>query len=230
MRGKRLRDLFLNAKTRITPAHAGKTTMEKAEFTAPSDHPRACGENWHTMLHDIATSGSPPRMRGKHDRRDKEERTLRITPAHAGKTQAHTCNTFRRSDHPRACGENASTNAKVLILHGSPPRMRGKLTTGSALSLIRRITPAHAGKTPCQVVARRPLTDHPRACGENRVNGLNRLRDDGSPPRMRGKPSIKALPSVLKRITPAHAGKTLCGSGNAGGLSDHPRACGENKN
>ena len=45
--------------------------------------------------------------------------------------------------------------------------MRGKLLKSSLKALMRRITPAHAGKTQ-KLMFQVPLPkDHPRACGEN---------------------------------------------------------------
>ena len=53
---------------------------------------------------------------------------IRITPAHAGKTQ--NLDQFREKpeDHPRACGENFGEGDCDGVFQGSPPRMRGKHT------------------------------------------------------------------------------------------------------
>ena len=51
---------------------------------------------------------------------------------------------------------------------------------------------------------------------------------DGSPPRMRGKPTLICLFEISHRITPAHAGKTETKASHEGITADHPRACGEN--
>ena len=72
---------------------------------------------------------------------------LRITPAHAGKTQAFLADCSETQDHPRACGENGATKNQMGWLGGSPPRMRGKLHIFAARRNRHRITPAHAGKT-----------------------------------------------------------------------------------
>ena len=45
---------------------------------------------------------------------------------------------------------------------------------------------------------------------------------------MRGKHSIKRKRNEIFRITPAHAGKTLCKGETLRDKEDHPRACGEN--
>ena len=193
-----------------------------------TDHPRACGENLIYTAYRALSSGSPPRMRGKHELRSQRYLRQRITPAHAGKTQRYqelitavtdhprACGEnqtrAQRSraerDHPRACGENEALGCHVVVGGGSPPRMRGKLVLLSRHSQRARITPAHAGKTPASRRTCPQCPDHPRACGEN-AHGGEHLGD-------------------LFRITPAHAGKTVPAAELFSSYSDHPRACGEN--
>ena len=50
-------------------------------------------------------------------------------------------------DHPRACGENGHQLYGVVVEHGSPPRVRGKLGDVGKIISDARITPARAGKT-----------------------------------------------------------------------------------
>ena len=173
-------------------------------------------------------SGSPPRMRGKPKRPHRSRRYPRITPAHAGKTTHATPPKPRRTDHPRACGENPRLIGLQRADDGSPPRMRGKQRKGALQDASRRITPAHAGKTAQRRSTRCFTTDHPRACGENRPDGRPCGAHGGSPPRMRGKPLCAPRFTVPTRITPAHAGKTQSGLMASTRAADHPRACGEN--
>ena len=65
-------------------------------------------------------------MRGKLAVRFLISEGLRITPAHAGKTNLTLTEIQLCKDHPRACGENASPNQFYKPTPGSPPRMRGK--------------------------------------------------------------------------------------------------------
>ena len=134
----------------------------------------------------------------------------------------------RMSDHPRACGENYSFSSIMSTQNGSPPRMRGKLVAVWDGEKVKRITPAHAGKTRRAAGASLTRTDHPRACGENRDCIAEDIPDHGSPPRMRGKRARVFGGSSYRRITPAHAGKTLYINFIYYVHSDHPRACGEN--
>ena len=127
MRGKRFFLGFPLPKTRITPEHAGKTTLLQSQSTGLKDHPRACGENARLQQKMPLLNRSPPRMRGKLPSIICGSASTRITPAHAGKTHTLIDCRVRRG--------------------GSPPRMRGKLKPDFGRDGRSRITPAHAGKT-----------------------------------------------------------------------------------
>ena len=53
----------------------------------------------------------------------------RITPAHAGKSDIIVFSAGITEDHPRICGEKAFGFVKVYGRQGSPPHMRGKVTS-----------------------------------------------------------------------------------------------------
>ena len=153
--------------------------------------------------------GSPPRVRGKLV--DSFDWIIqgRITPARAGKTKRLSKLFNRVGDHPRACGENEDSIRLELEEAGSPPRVRGKRSYCDVRSGVRRITPARAGKTAGGYRQHDRSEDHPRACGENGLVPPTCSTHLGSPPRVRGKPWRIKFSSVLFRITPARAGKTL---------------------
>ena len=167
-------------------------------------------------------------MRGKLSLFVNDSDGIRITPAHAGKTFGITKITGLESDHPRACGENASNAINSAVGFGSPPRMRGKPSHLLFSSRSRRITPAHAGKTGGSVRSCLSISDHPRACGENFFIKRLTFFPGGSPPRMRGKHIAIKVHYYRFRITPAHAGKTSLVHRWHSRRPDHPRACGEN--
>ena len=106
--------------------------------------------------------------------------------------------------------------------------MRGKHTGQHRHRGISGITPAHAGKTMAAAEMCGVRRDHPRACGENRIEEINGMARVGSPPRMRGKHSLSCTKSPKRGITPAHAGKTKVRIPVIQIDWDHPRACGEN--
>ena len=167
MRGKQARIAPCVASARITPAHAGKTEKAADFIPCVADHPRACGENTAGRTRPSSIFGSPPRMRGKLTVSELCHCVLRITPAHAGKTQFNQLCRSRLSDHPRACGENYLFHLAQAAKAGSPPRMRGKPAQQKQIVQWGRITPAHAGKTGDINAFEQDVTDHPRACGEN---------------------------------------------------------------
>ena len=172
---------------RIIPAHAGQTPPSTTRDTCRPDHPRACGANKGAFAQTLSADGSSPRMRGKHLGADRFNQRGRIIPAHAGQTFPQLFCPVFCSDHPRACGANHGGRAAFHAIHGSSPRMRGKLGQIIKTETRNRIIPAHAGQTHGGVIVAVPSTDHPRACGANPNTVIPVTATAGSSPRMRGK-------------------------------------------
>ena len=86
-----------------------------------------CGENASRFVSSALIRGSPPRVRGKHNKLDAISDYSRITPACAGKTILRHYANKSKKDHPRVCGENMRWFISIGGLPGSPPRVRGKL-------------------------------------------------------------------------------------------------------
>ena len=194
--------------SRIIPAHAGQTPDSRSTSTRSSDHPRACGANWHAHQSRQFAGGSSPRMRGKQRPVAELGWRGRIIPAHAGQTCTEAACEDRCSDHPRACGANKYFPRHDPNLDGSSPRMRGKLARSPITAVRRRIIPAHAGQTSMKYSWPFPVTDHPRACGANLPPSTASVTLCGSSPRMRGKQLTGEVFTFLVRIIPAHAGQT----------------------
>ena len=135
---------------RITPACAGKSIGETLLETIDRDHPRVCGEKQQMIADAGKGMGSPPRMRGKAERRSKRPQNPGITPAYAGKRLGLATRTSRERDHPRVCGEKACMQCTLQGHGGSPPRMRGKAVPAALPDVTHGITPAYAGKRWCQ--------------------------------------------------------------------------------
>ena len=72
---------------------------------------------------------------------------VRITPAHAGKSELIDKSADGAEDHPRTCGEKVCILMIVVSVLGSPPHMRGKDSYHDFVGDSPRITPAHAGKS-----------------------------------------------------------------------------------
>ena len=167
MRGKGVVYVFVPEKLRITPAHAGKRFTASVTTSQSRDHPRTCGEKSTVYPTMLQIEGSPPHVRGKeaHNAGDgavhritpayagkrlhkevSNKLRLGITPACAGKRLAATSKPSPAQDHPRMCGEKASSTSPMKCLKGSPPRMRGKATRAVCDDVAAGITPACAGK------------------------------------------------------------------------------------
>ena len=69
----------------ITPAYAGKSSGCCRTQSPYRDHPRLCGEKVVKKLAKMLREGSPPPMRGKVVPSTPKRKTMRITPAYAGK-------------------------------------------------------------------------------------------------------------------------------------------------
>ena len=166
-------------------------------------------------------------MRGKGLNGLLQPGLCRITPACAGKRRPRSDQNFKRSDHPRVCGEKEFGPAEVGPVEGSPPRVRGKVPASSWAGLLVWITPACAGKRPSTLWTFVRVRDHPRVCGEKwSIRWVTRARS-GSPPRVRGK-AVRAICKACRYwITPACAGKSPHKLPILSFIQDHPRVCGE---
>ena len=173
-------------RSRITPAHAGKSASNHLAFHHLRDHPRTCGEKVKPVVYFSICAGSPPRMRGKGSMSHCVASLNGITPAYAGKSTEQAETACNNQDHPRVCGEKYQDCTRIHHAQGSPPHMRGK--EGAVLVQLCKdgITPAHAGKSAAYL----------RAVWVPK----------GSPPRGRGKADGSGAAWTNSRITPACAG------------------------
>ena len=85
------------------------------------------------------------------------------------------------------CGEKDTLLEAMPNISGSPPHVRGKATLCVGLTGRIRITPACAGKSNDTLNHANVSTDHPRMCGEKHTIFCLRIRQQGSPPHVRGK-------------------------------------------
>ena len=73
-RGKPLSRVSRTARTRLIPAHAGKTLISLMVVIGGPAHPRSRGENVNTITSARAIEGSSPLTRGKHSARRRSRR------------------------------------------------------------------------------------------------------------------------------------------------------------
>ena len=147
MRGKVEKTPSLCYNGGITPAYAGKSSLECFAHACHGDHPRVCGEKQVFFAFFVFGPGSPPRMRGKVVSTPASSTALRITPAYAGKSILPSATRWPRKDHPRVCGEKNCSEKSWATSQGSPPRMRGKGRRSLSMLSSCWITPAYAGKS-----------------------------------------------------------------------------------
>ena len=211
----------------ITPACAGSTSPSWLTGCVTWDHPRVCGEHTHAMSSTVVPSGSPPRVRGAREGPGRRHLRPGITPACAGSTAGLPAARACPTDHPRVCGEHDHKTTGAVHGEGSPPRVRGARCRVDLQEVGVRITPACAGSTGQPAARRCARRDHPRVCGEHRVEVWGYIGTDGSPPRVRGARSGAVARSGVAGITPACAGSTTVGVAVVVSGQDHPRVCGE---
>ena len=208
-RGKVLVAHTLAVERGITPACAGKSSLVRFLGRADMNHPRVRGEKFIEQLALDLPRGSPPRARGKVERKGKNSALTGITPACAGKRSPYTVTFGRSWDHPRVRGEKWSAIWPVAWRWGSPPRARGKAQNREMQKGEKGITPACAGKSASFASSTAPAKDHPRVRGEKAAIGQKGDIGLGSPPRARGKVFDPAKHFLDLRITPACAGKSI---------------------
>ena len=207
-RGKRSSARPGNASGGLIPAHAGKTTRDTSLSRWRRAHPRSRGENRGQGDLRPDQGGSSPLTRGKRLVRRSQLLIPGLIPAHAGKTTSRAASSLRGGAHPRSRGENSTTPGRRFALTGSSPLTRGKRASGGARRGLRRLIPAHAGKTPGYRRGRGGQPAHPRSRGENIASLASLSKRRGSSPLTRGKPVDRSGNPSTRGLIPAHAGKT----------------------
>ena len=194
---------------RLIPAHAGKTRDSGWRELPDGAHPRSRGENALDSRRWSWEKGSSPLTRGKRSSGCTSPGEHRLIPAHAGKTSAVTGRYVTATAHPRSRGENTITRETPVVFCGSSPLTRGKPIRKATRSALRRLIPAHAGKTSDRAVRALGVAAHPRSRGENPPTNPGGVEEHGSSPLTRGKRGAVADAYDRGRLIPAHAGKTL---------------------
>ena len=153
---------------------------------------------------------------------------MRLIPAHAGKTSTSFRATLRVMAHPRSRGENTYRRTGSRLMPGSSPLTRGKRRVHREAASLRRLIPAHAGKTQPPNPGSAVDPAHPRSRGENSPHTRVRMAFPGSSPLTRGKRQITVLSGGDLGLIPAHAGKTRASRMDWPPAPAHPRSRGEN--
>ena len=216
------------SRSRLIPAHAGKTRNTRILGNKLGAHPRSRGENGPQRTPGERSGGSSPLTRGKQPLRAPRWRRRRLIPAHAGKTTASRLSYLTGTAHPRSRGENGKAYLNLAVHAGSSPLTRGKREGPGPLWGRGRLIPAHAGKTSRTGPPGLSGAAHPRSRGENSLDGLVVDLATGSSPLTRGKLTARSCTSFGTGLIPAHAGKTRHRRGSQVLAPAHPRSRGEN--
>ena len=126
-RGKPVAGLAHEHTRGLIPAHAGKTCRDAMSRSISWAHPRSRGENTTVNRPSTTGEGSSPLTRGKRRKASVQSTSVRLIPAHAGKT-------VDDGDQP-------------IPRTGSSPLTRGKPPHGAPDGTSVGLIPAHAGKT-----------------------------------------------------------------------------------
>ena len=131
-----------------------------------------------------------------------------LIPAHAGKTVWSMVSVGMGWAHPRSRGENAIQAFIGFFERGSSPLTRGKLVSRTQVGDVVGLIPAHAGKTHELSKQSHKRGAHPRSRGENQGVGRELGKVEGSSPLTRGKRVSERPIFEATGLIPAHAGKT----------------------
>ena len=173
-RGKRHLRHGRDLRRGLIPAHAGKTREGVQVLGKAGAHPRSRGENAPPRYTARRSPGSSPLTPGKHTKRTRSASPPGLIPAHAGKTHHPGIRHADHPAHPRSRRENAGSGAMIWAFQGSSPLTRGKPDKPGKTIVIRRLIPAHAGKTGGDRSFRRRQRAHPRSRGENQMPSSQR--------------------------------------------------------
>ena len=208
-RGKPSTASWSPTRTRLIPAHAGKTRLSAGQQRGGAAHPRSRGENLIVWSIRLFNCGSSPLTRGKPVRQLARVRDRRLIPAHAGKTCRRGGASTRRRAHPRSRGENPTLGTHKRHPPGSSPLTRGKQRSYRFACWSGGLIPAHAGNTCRRTSGWGGARAHPRSRGEHGLAETRAAIGGGSSPLTRGTPSWARPASSSGRLIPAHAGNTF---------------------
>ena len=124
--------------------------------------------------------------------------------------------------------ENVWYTATKLDRSDLSPLTRGKPRPSSTRRRALRLISAHTGKTPRLSDRSCHVTAHPRSREENIDAWQLPERHVGSSPLTRGKRTLRVTAGILRRLIPAHAGKTVQAENPNSQHRAHPRSRGEN--
>ena len=227
MRGTGRVHEVLNDNFRFIPARAGNRSSFSIYLFRVAVHPRSCGEQVPADVMPFCPCGSSPLVRGTVMTTAAGIVSVRFIPARAGNSGIGLGAGALLSVHPRSCGEQLDYSAAFSSCAGSSPLVRGTDESFMVSITDHRFIPARAGNSLSQIISFFTGAVHPRSCGEQDLDreGVSPL--PGSSPLVRGTGLLLRTVIRQKRFIPARAGNSCEKPVDKGGITVHPRSCGE---
>ncbi len=211
------------------PAGAGSSRCCWSRTGIRGDHPRGCGEQGASDLVHESGQGPSPRVRGAVDSVGQSIGPVGTIPAGAGSSDGLVAGAAVARDHPRGCGEQASSGTCPKVGSGPSPRVRGAARRTGPRPVAAGTIPAGAGSRPARWARRRTPRDHPRGCGEQARRRSGGQGNAGPSPRVRGAVKSRTEDAALAGTIPAGAGSSSAVHPPPAPRGDHPRGCGEQR-
>ena len=117
------------------------------------------------LISRIKSTGTSPRVRGKHEHGNPELITYGYIPASAGEASSPKASPVRRQVHPRECGGSKEFSEAGVSRTGTSPRVRGKQRAVEFSEGCSRYIPASAGEAFVLHLEHTGHKVHPRECG-----------------------------------------------------------------
>ena len=189
------------------PAYAGEPQDFANNAQIKKVYPRVCGGTTSVPFLSFCYIGLSPRMRGNPAAGRLPAAIPGSIPAYAGEPKPAGVVRRRVLVYPRVCGGTKAKAARLRVIQGLSPRMRGNPLVSREMGCGMGSIPAYAGEPPTSSVgAGRPRV-YPRVCGGTVVITGYGICGTGLSPRMRGNPHRGASEPAQYGSIPAYAGE-----------------------
>ena len=130
---------------RIIPTRVGTSQRDSPPLKFLRDHPHACGDKRPCQRDSPPLKGSSPRVWGQACLLAPLLSFLRIIPTRVGTRRTTSILSFRRKDHPHACGDKLLAKYSNTQINGSSPRVWGQVYIENIRGSQIRIIPTRVG-------------------------------------------------------------------------------------
>ena len=171
--------------------------------------------------------GSSPRVWGTLILNAFDLLRVRFIPTGVGNARLGRHNRISIPVHPHGCGERNPHLIRVLVLHGSSPRVWGTHRLKCYIDLVRRFIPTGVGNAYWPITRNWLKPVHPHGCGERISEADRNLLNAGSSPRVWGTRDFTGNRGNVWRFIPTGVGNAYAWHLHSFLLAVHPHGCGE---